>query len=398
MPSINLLAPNATPFAQFSTRNGNYTADANGLINNVPVGPQIADLLEDGCVPVAANPFANPRNLLDGGDFTINPWQRNIPALATGGVITTAVTNTPTYFADRFFAVGNASAAILMANVADTTVPGFANSLLLTRQAANTNTAVINFGQVVETADSVKLQNQTVTLSFWARTAANYSGGNLSVALISGTGANQSAANMVAGSWTGQSSITLTPSASNGVAGAPASQPLSAGMTRYSFTGVVPVNSTQIGFLLGFTPTGTAGTTDGIYFNGFQLEIGASASPFEREDVQIVLEECQRYCAVLAEPASGNVVAAGTNTGSGSQIILWQLPAQMYKSPTFISALGSFKTNQGGTLTAITTLTASGTHTVNQVGVSANSTGTSGNGTLLQGGGGSGYLMATADF
>lgn len=398
-PTINVLSP--TAFQQYSTRSGSFTSDANALISNVPVaGYALADLIDSGCVPLAANPFANPRNLLDGSDFTINPWQRNIPGLASGGVISTAVTNTPTYFADRFFAVGNASSAILMANVADSSIPGFSNSLLLTRQAANTNTAAINFGQVVETADSIKTQGQVLTLSFWARTGANYSGGNLSVQLYSGTGSNQSAANMVAGSWTGSTLASLVPSAANGISGTTAQQPLTSSMTRYSFTtaAAIPANASQLGFMISFTPSGTAGAQDGIFVNGFQLEIGTQMSPFEKEDVQIVLEECQRYCAVLAEPASGNVVAAGTNTGATSQIILWQLPAQMYKSPSFISALGLFKTQQAGTLTAITTLAASGTHTVNQVGISANSTGTAGQGTLLQGGGGNGYLMATADF
>ena len=393
---MNLLAPAA--FQQFTTRNGNFTADANALISNVAIGVALADLIEEGCVPLAANPFANPRNFIDGGDFTINPWQRNIPGIASGGVISTPVAATPTYFADRFFAAGGASSAILMANVADSSVLGFANSMLLTRQSGNTNTAPIQFGQVIETADSVKAQGQIMTLSFWARSGLNYSGGALSVALISSAGSNQSVASMLAGSWTGQTSVTLTPTASNGVAGAPAQQPLTSGMTRYSFTGLIPANCAQLGFYLQFTPSGTAGAQDGVFLNGFQLEIGANASPFEREDVQIVLQECQRYAFVLAEPASGSVVADGTNTSANAQLLLLQLPTQMWKAPTVTAALGSFKTQQGGTLTAITTLAPSATHTPNQVGLTANSTGTAGQGTLLQGGGGTGNITASADF
>jgi hypothetical protein len=59
--------------------------------------------------------MANFRNLIDGGNFTVNPFQRNIPGLASGGVISSPISSTPTYFADRFFAVGGASSAILMA-------------------------------------------------------------------------------------------------------------------------------------------------------------------------------------------------------------------------------------------------------------------------------------------
>ena len=383
---MNFLSP--APYAQFTTRYGGpFVADANGLISNVPAGEAAVDLLEAGCIPLAFNPGANPRNFIDGGDFTVNPWQRNIPGLASGGVISTAISNTPTYFSDRFFAVGGASSAILMANVADTTVPGFSNSLLLTRQASNANIAPINFGQVLETADSVRAQNQTMTFSFWARTGANYSGGNLTAQLISGTGSNQSAANMVAGSWTSQANVIN------------ASQALTSAMTRYQFTGVVPAGATQLGVLLSWTPSGTAGAVDGIYLGGFQLEIGGSASPFEHEDVQIVLEECQRYAYVIPEPASNVVVATGSVSGSNTEIFYLSLPVQMWKAPSVAATVGSFKVNSSTSgVVAATGLTGNTTHTPTTVGLNATGTGTAGQAALLQGGGGSGFVTISSDF
>ena len=107
--ALNYLAP--APYAAFVTRNGAFQADANALISNVGAGPQALDLVESGCVPLAFNPFANFRNLIDGGDFSINPFQRNIPGLAAGGVIATPIGAAPGYFADRFFAAGAASSA-----------------------------------------------------------------------------------------------------------------------------------------------------------------------------------------------------------------------------------------------------------------------------------------------
>ena len=47
---------------------------------------------------------AFPRNLLDGSDFTTNPWQR--------GTSFTSIANTLTYTADRWFAVGGSSSSI----------------------------------------------------------------------------------------------------------------------------------------------------------------------------------------------------------------------------------------------------------------------------------------------
>jgi hypothetical protein len=380
---LNYLAP--APYASFVTRNGAFQADVNGLISNVEPGAQALDLLEDGCVPLAFNPFANFRNLIDGGDFSVNPFQRNIPGLASGGAIATAVAATPTYFADRFFAVGGASSAILMAAVSDASVVGFNQSLKISRQSSNSNTAAISFGQVVETFDSLRCQGQTVTLSFWAKAGANYSGGALGAQVIAGAGSNQGAASLVAGSWTSAASVIG------------ATQSLTTAMTRYQFTGVVPATASQLGALFSFAPSGTAGADDSVSINGVQLEIGASASPFERIDAQVALEICQRYAWVVPEPAAGVVLAAGANTSSSAQLFYMATPVQFLKAPTVTVSAGSFKTNQAGTATT-TTITAGATHTPNAISINGNSSGTAGQATLLQGGGGSGWIVASADF
>ena len=381
--ALNYLAP--APYASFVTRNGNFQADGNGLISNVVMGIQALDLLQSGCVPLAHNPFANFRNLIDGGDFSINPFQRNIPGLASGGVIATPIAATPTYFADRFFAASGATSAILTAAVADQSIPGFAQSLKLSRQAGNASTAPIRFGQIIETFDSLRCQGQMVTLSFWARSGASYSGGPVSVQVIAGAGANQSAASLIAGTWTSQSSV---------VSG---QQALTPAMTRYQFTGVVPANASQLAILLSYTPSGTAGADDSITINGVQLEIGPSASPFERIDAQVVLEICQRYAWAIQEPAAGVVVGAGMNTGASSQLFYMATPVQLFRAPTVTVASGSFKTNQAGSLVS-TTITAGTTHAPNAVSIIGNSTGTAGQATLLQGGGGAGWILASSDF
>jgi len=383
--ALNYLA--ATPYASFVTRNGAFQADANGLISNVGTGAQALDLFTSGCVPLAFNHFANFRNLIDGGDFSINPFQRNIPGLATGGVIATPITTTPTYFADRFFAVGATSippTAILMAAVADASVAGFNQSLKISRQAGNASSATINVGQALETLDSLRCQGQTVTLSFWAKAGANYSGGALTVQVIAGGGVNQSAASLIAGTWTSASYVVN------------AAQALTSAMTRYQFTGVVPPTATQLAVLLSFTPSGTAGANDSISINGVQLEIGPSASPFEHIDAQVALEICQRYAWAIPEPAAGVVIGAGANTGAASQLFYIATPVQLLKAPTVTVAAGLFKSNQAGAATA-TTISPGATHTPNAISINGNSAGTAGQATLLQGGGGSGWIIASAD-
>src|SRR5262249_959971 len=154
---------------------------------------------------VGGSQLAFPRNIIDGGDFTTNPWQR--------GTSFTGIASTLTNTADRWFAVGSASSSIAVSQQAVSAVPTFSNALQFGRGAGNANTAVINLRQVVETLDSIRAQGQLITLSFWAQAQQSWSpaNGTLNVQLVSGTGINQSAASLVAGTWTGYSSLTLTP-------------------------------------------------------------------------------------------------------------------------------------------------------------------------------------------
>jgi hypothetical protein len=377
-------APSGVTSVLITASGTTYTTNTAGQVN--AQNSDVPALLGLGFSAVSgpAQFQANFRNLIDGGDFTTNPWQRNIAGLASLGVISSAISNTATYFADRFFAVGGSSSSILMAQVADTSIQGFSQSLKLSRSSSNANTAAINFGQVLETDDSIRAQGQQVTFSFYAKQGANYSGGALSVAVISGAGTNQSAASMIAATWTGQASS---------VSG---SQSLSTSMTRYSFTGNIPANATQLGVLLTWTPSGTAGSDDSITLNGLQLEIG-SMSAFEHRDVQVELELGQRYAWVVPEPAAGVVVGSGLNTSSSAQLVYMAPPVQFYKAPTVTVAAGSFKTNQAGTATA-TTISPGSTHTPNAISIVGTSTGVAGQATLLQGGAGSGYILASCDF
>ena len=391
---MNLQSP--LPFQAFSTRTGLYTSDANSRIYNVPPSQGLGDLIADGCIPLSHDPVSCFRNLLDGGDFTVNPWQR--------GSTFTGITNTATYTADRWFAIGGASSSISVSNVATSAVAGFANALQFGRASANANTAPIYVGQVLETADSVRAQGQYVTVSFWALAGANFSGAALTVALEYGTGANQSAANLAAGSWTGQAYPALIPASANGTAGTagaygvgtPASQPLTAGAVRYSFTAFIPTTATQIGLLIGYTPGGTAGAADWVQIIGAQLEIGASASVFEHRDIQVELEIAQRYCWVTPEPAANTITAVGYCSGTNAQLFYMATPVQMRATPTVVVTAGTFKVHTNGSPVSPGALT--GVGQVNAITVQATAvSGAQGQGAALVGGGGAGAIVVSAD-
>lgn len=334
-----------------------------------------------GLLTGAAAGIANFRNVLDGGDFTINPFQRGTSQVAN-------ITNTVTYGPDRWCFLGAASSAIQWSSVADASVQGFGTSLKFQRASANADVNTIKMGQVIESGDSIRLQGQQVTFSFWAAPGANFSaaGGLITVAIVSGTGSNQSAANMFAGTWSGFSSLLSQ------------TQAISGAMTRYQFTATVPANATQLGVIISWVPVGTAGANDFVQLNGLQLEAGSVAGTFEHRDVQVELEICQRYFVQINEPAANVVVATGSVNASNSEQFYLALPVQMRVAPTVSVTVGTFKVNSAtGGIVAATGLTGNATHTPNAIGLSATGTGTAGQGAQLQGGGGSGLIAISAD-
>ncbi len=383
---------------------------ANYFSNAQALGMQVADLVIvvdttnntttlARCTAVGASgatlaPFqsqdpVNFRNILDGGDFTVNPWQRNVPGLQSSAGVLSGVTNTLTYFADRWFGVGGASSSITMSQVQDSTLAGTSQHLKFQRANANANTAVLNLGQAIETLDAYRCQGQPVTLSFYAKAGANFSpaNGTIGVQVFAGTGTNQSAANMVAGTWTGQSNVVNATAA------------LTTAWQRFQFTGTVPAGATQLGVLFTMTPVGTAGSDDSFTIDLVQLEVGPSATVPERRDVQVELEICQRYAWVIAEPASGVVVGMGACPTTTTASIYMATPVQMLKAPTLTVSAGTFNVRPANAA-ASGTAAAGGTHTPNAitVSVSAVTATTAGFATPLLGGGGTGYIVASADF
>jgi hypothetical protein len=91
---------------------------------------------------VYQSPFATRaafRNLLDGGDFTVNPFQRGVSQAAN-------ISNTLTYGPDRWAFLGGASSAIQWSQQSDQSVRGFNNSLRWQRASGNANNAPLNAG------------------------------------------------------------------------------------------------------------------------------------------------------------------------------------------------------------------------------------------------------------
>jgi hypothetical protein len=204
------------------------------------------------------------------------------------------------YTADRWGV--NRASDVTGATVSQSTdVPsGFQYSLKLQRTAGNTSTAGLFLFNSNETVNTLGLAGQSVTLSFWVKQGANYSGGAISVVANSGTGTDQRVY-----AYTGSTSFINT------------TQAITSTWTRYSFTGAVSSSATEVGFYISWTPAGTAGADDSIYVTGAQLEVGSTATSFDIRPYGTELQLCQRYYQIFQVTsdwgnASGYGMAAGT--------------------------------------------------------------------------------------
>jgi len=219
--------------------------------------------------------LAGFRNFIINGGFDV--WQRGTTySLATSAVVGSA---------DRWAVQGGAAAGIFNRDTSVSAGSGFTYNAKMGRNNGSSSTTQILALQALETINSVPLAGKTVTLSFLAKRGANFSGAsnNLNVTLYVGTGADQSAQNAINGSWTGQSLVISSTAA------------LTTSFQQFTYTATVPSNTTQLAVQLGYTPSGTAGADDNVYFTGVQLEIGSVATPFENIGFDNTLKRCERY-------------------------------------------------------------------------------------------------------
>jgi hypothetical protein len=255
--------PLKTTYANGDVYSASDVNDTNGTVN----------LFQTSTLSSQAgkNPFIN-------GGFDV--WQR-------GTSVSVAASATATYTGDRFALTTQASQASTVSRQAtgDTTnLPTIQYCARVQRNASQTGTGAMIFGQSVETTNSIRFAGQAVTLSFYARRGTNYSATSniLNANIYTGTGTDQS---RIAASYTGDvqaltSNVTLTTT-----------------WQRFTITGTLASSVTELAVVFVSSMTGTAGAADYYEVTGIQLELGSYATTFSRAQgtIQGELAACQRY-------------------------------------------------------------------------------------------------------
>jgi hypothetical protein len=305
----------------------------------------------DGSVqPAAASPYVNKNRIIN-GDFRID--QRN------AGASVTVLTSTG-YTLDRFDSVASASSKYsVQQNAASVTPPvGFTNYYGVTSLSAYT----VGSGDYFFVRQKIEGYNvsdlgwgtanaKTITLSFWVRSSLT---GTFGGALTNSGDTRSypfSYTISVANTWEFKT-LTIAGDTSgtwlttNGV-GIEVRLGYGTGSTYSGTSGAwVAGNIVQ--------PTGTVSVvgTNGatFYITGVQLEIGTSATPFERRLYNQELANCQRYYQQFGGDTSiqfiGIMQATAATSGNGGTLYL---PVQMRTVPTLTSStLSDFSVQPAG--------------------------------------------------
>lgn len=337
-----------------------------------------------------------PRNLIDCGDFTTNPWQLATSFNGSGAA--------PSLTADRWNANSGTSQTWTAGRTSNTTIAGFSAAYCWGRSVGDTHTVGQSFGQVIESLDSIRVQGLPVALSWYAASDANFaagaSGGTYTATIVSGTGVDESSGKMFSGAWSGMTTIATQ-----------AYTPTSTMARIGPLGGTVPTGASQLGVMFSYVPTTaatspglTAGAHESLQFMGIQLEAGG-VTPFEHTEVAEVVNIATRYLQVIAEPTSTVMVGvAGYNGASSTAQVHIPLASPMRKAPTLTFTPGGYAiidlantahTITSGGLAGATT----GAVTLNVTAATTMSSGNSGAPAFLQGRStNSGIIILSADY
>jgi hypothetical protein len=211
---------------------------------------------------------------------------------------------------------------------------GFRNYLRWQRNSSETATGAMRIYYTGETGASEGIAGNKLTLSFYARAGANYSGGSLESRIVTGEGTDQSRSGWANGLWTNQ----VNDSQSN---------TLTTSWQRFTHTLASAAGNDVSQHALRFvwTPTGTAGADDYIEITGIQLELGSDATPFEHRSYGEELSLCQRYYQTMTK--TGYMAGRGNGTTSVSDC---RIPtATVLRASPTIAGGSWFMSKQDGT-------------------------------------------------
>jgi hypothetical protein len=190
------------------------------------------------------------------------------------------------------------------------------------RNSGTSGTSAVLLSQSLETLNAIPYAGKTVTLSFYARKGANYSGASsgMGATVFTGTGTDQ---NYISGFTGVATAFTFAPT-------------LTSTWQRFTQTGSIASTATELAVNFSYEPVGTAGANDYFEVTGVQLEVGSSATAFHTNQPTIATElaACQRYYYRIGGSYIYEVLGTGNARSTTVGDIVMNFPVTMRTAPT----------------------------------------------------------------
>ena len=277
----------------------------------------------------AASPYVLKNRLINGG-FNVSQYNStNSVTISSAG-----------YFIDRWYmsSYGSSFNSATIQQLSASPPTGFSNYVQIA--SGSTSSTNLYLSQSIETANCYDLAGQTVTLSFWYKIPVNWTY-QWSAAITYSTSANTK---ITDASGAGSSTLLSSTNLSN-----------TSTWTKASITATLPSNAQTIGCI--FISYNNVVNGAQFQITGVQLEVGSTATPFERRLYNQELANCQRYYEVLT--ANGSLTMIGTTTSISTQDnwAMWQYKVEKRATPSVSLFTGISWGGGTPTITPSTSLT-----------------------------------------
>ena len=338
------------------------------------IGP--ADLFQDvvGGNPSAGNQYAtapllgnyasslpgnNAENDLIGGDFGQNLYQ--------DGATVSTITTTATYVAEQWAAFSGTSTTIGGAEETGATdIPtSYTASERITRTGAGVIQACV--AQIIPSQNVTRYQGQTAEVDFHALAGSGFSAAssNLTVTMVTGTGTNDTMANLAKTINSALSGTAWAGAVVNSV-----SVPITTNWQRYTAAFPIATSATEAAVALCWTPVGASPSSDYFEFTGAQVTpntaltalagsagayIGANDARAKAFLRRIYSEE---YALQLSfyyrqNESTANVYGVCQETASTTANCFMTFPVPMFKTPTLAFTAGGISATLGTSQAAV---------------------------------------------
>lgn len=409
---------NPTTGVATTTCNGPATPAGPSVITGnelVPADTQLPNGVSPQTVLISTGLLAQQgqggfRNMLVGGDFTTNLWQRGTTPVSA------ATPTTSVIGADRWavYSSGNTVTVTKQTGASDIVLAAGLEASMRVNRPSGTDVTDICVGQIIPKEAAAPFLGKNAVFSWYGLNGAGMSATSgrvkASIAYITAADSATPLANtdtFMKSTSTGYTNVVAAGSVGTTatVTSAIATISQSTTWTRFAVYGAIPTTATSVGVKLCYTPVGTGGSTDWIEIAGAQLEAAISTAPgalaVRPAATEALLQ--QRYTWGPGQEVIGRktgIFALCVATGN-VDIGLWP-PVPMYIEPTTATSTltaGTWSIQTAATVVGIGTMTLTAGSSDNKM-ITLNSTAactTTLPYTLVGGAGATGLLLLVAE-